>query len=525
MVRVAIRRLMRAHRPLRAHRPALHHHRDGETDACRVVDEKAYSGDSGERSASEMNDHTDPDFRSRALLGGAQGFDEQVRARTRELEIANETLRREANERRRAEEALRINERRMRGQKEAFQAAIDGAPLHDSLGILARMVAEETAGTARTAFYIADRTITCLHPLAGAGDMPESYLKRVDRFPIGHESLACGLATAVGRPVLTRDVLEEPLWTPWVHLAKEYDFRGCWSFPIETRDRKPIGTFALYFREPRAATPHDTALAAIVTQAAAIIISRHRLEQDIVEQTEQLRLRVVERDALLNEVHHRVKNNLQVIGSMLEMQANRVDDPRAHRQFEDACNRVFSIAAIHEVLYRHGSFENIRLGDYARDLAERLTAFYGLGQRVAVNVHDAGITLDLHRATSLGLVLNELISNSCKHGFPEGRNGEIVIRFARCGDRIRVEIVDNGIGFANEPDNGSLGMKLVRTIVAQNLAGTVDWKAENGTRAAIDMPDRSTTTNRSIARRGERALASMTGGPSARAAASPFDDA
>ena len=195
----------------------------------------------------------------------------------------------EAVERAWTEEALRTNEKRMRGQKEAFQAAIDGASLEDSLGILARIVAEETTGEARTAFYIADPDVTCLNPIRGAGDMPESYTKQVEGFAIGKDSLACGLATATGRPVLTRDVFEEPLWNPWVHLAKEYDFRGCWSFPIETRDGKPIGTFAQYFTTAREAGPHDLALADVVTQAAAIIVSRHTEAQERTRAEEALR--------------------------------------------------------------------------------------------------------------------------------------------------------------------------------------------------------------------------------------------
>src|SRR5215218_2266400 len=189
----------------------------------------------------------------------------------------------------RADEALRTNEKRMRGQKEAFQAAINGAPLEDSLGILARIVSEETAGEARTAFYIADPDVTFLDPIRGAGNMPESYTKRVEGFVIGKDSLACGLATATGRPVLTRDVFEEPLWKHWVHLAKEYDFRGCFSFPIETRDGKPIGTFALYFTTAREAGPHDLALADVVTQTAAIIISRHTEAQERARAEEALR--------------------------------------------------------------------------------------------------------------------------------------------------------------------------------------------------------------------------------------------
>jgi PAS domain S-box-containing protein len=88
---------------------------------------------------------------------------------------------------------------------------------------------------------------------------------------------------------LTRDVFEEPLWKPWVHLAKEYDFRGCWSFPIETRDGKPLGTFAQYFTTAREAGPHDLALADVVTQAAAIIISRHTEAQERARAEEALR--------------------------------------------------------------------------------------------------------------------------------------------------------------------------------------------------------------------------------------------
>jgi len=225
-----------------------------------------------------------------------QELERRIEERTRELRQSEETFRALSTGRQRAEEALSINVQRLNGQKEAFQAAVDGAPLQRSLRILARMVTEETAGAARTAFYIANRDVAWLHPIPGAGDMPESYTKQVDRFPIGHESLACGLATAAARPILTRDVFEEPRWKPWVHLAKEFTFRGCWSFPIETRDRRPIGTFAMYFREPREAPPQDLALAEAVTQAAAIIISRHteveersRAEQALRDSEEKYR--------------------------------------------------------------------------------------------------------------------------------------------------------------------------------------------------------------------------------------------
>src|SRR5262249_13689391 len=95
-------------------------------------------------------------------------------------------------------------------------------------------------------------------------------------------SLACGLAVYTGCPVITPDVLNEPLWEPWLWLAKEDDFCGCWSFPVETVGRRVVGTLALYFPTPRQASPQDLEAAAILTRAAAIIISRYLEVQSAV---------------------------------------------------------------------------------------------------------------------------------------------------------------------------------------------------------------------------------------------------
>ena len=277
----------------------------------------------------------------------------------------------------RAEEALRTNEKRMRGQKEAFQAAIDGAPLEDSLAILAGIVTEETAGQARTAFYIADPDVTCLHPIRGAGDMPESYLKQVEGFVIGKDSLACGLATATGRPVLTRDVFEEPLWKPWIHLAKDYDFRGCWSFPIETRDGKPMGTFAQYFTTAREAGPHDLALADVVTQAAAIIISRHTEAQERARAEEALRASEERYRTLVENVADHAIFMLDAEGIITE--------------WTEGARRVKGYSA-EEVLGRHFSMfytpEDVALGEPERLLEQ--AAREGRAEREAWRVRKDG---------------------------------------------------------------------------------------------------------------------------------------
>lgn len=169
------------------------------------------------------------------------------------------------------ERSLRENADWLAAQRNAFQAAMNGAPLATSLGILIRSVVEQSDGCPRGAFYINDGK-GGLHHICG---MPESYAHKVDGFAISPESLACGLAVAKGEPVITPDVLEEPRWERWRWLAQEYDYRGCWSFPIETATGKLVGSFALYFSEPRDPTPHDSERAAKLTQTAAILISYH----------------------------------------------------------------------------------------------------------------------------------------------------------------------------------------------------------------------------------------------------------
>ncbi|WP_439687216.1 protein-glutamate O-methyltransferase [Cupriavidus oxalaticus] len=176
-----------------------------------------------------------------------------------------------------AEHALRDSEislRRSRdwlsAQKEAFQAAMNGAPLEESLRILIATLVNQADDGRRCAFYIAKGDV--LEHVTG---MTDAYAKCVNGFRISPESLACGLAVATGKPVITQDVMEEPRWQPWTWLALQFGYRGCWSFPVETATGNLVGSLAMYFEQPRAPTAVDVELAAAFTQTAAIIISRH----------------------------------------------------------------------------------------------------------------------------------------------------------------------------------------------------------------------------------------------------------
>jgi len=150
-------------------------------------------------------------------------------------------------------------------------APAGNAPLADLLGILVRTAIEYTHGNARAAFYLADGERKTLHHVTG---MPDDYAKFVDGFAIGPESLACGLCVSMQRPVITPDVIAEPRWRPWLWLPRQFDYRACWSFPIEAAGGRMLGSFAMYYKEPTEATSHELDLAAALTRAASTVIAR-----------------------------------------------------------------------------------------------------------------------------------------------------------------------------------------------------------------------------------------------------------
>ncbi len=176
-----------------------------------------------------------------------------------------------------AELALQESQAWLLAQKQAFQAAVNGASIEVSLGVLARTAVEQAGPGSRCGFFLADHARCELRHIVG---MSEDYAQCVNGVPIGPEEPGCGLAVYSNKPVITADALTSVRWESYRWLAKQFGIRGVWSFPIETTEGKVVGTFALYFDAPREATPRDLKFAAVLGQAAGIIISRHQEAED-----------------------------------------------------------------------------------------------------------------------------------------------------------------------------------------------------------------------------------------------------
>ncbi|MCU0545258.1 MAG: PAS domain S-box protein [Oscillatoriaceae cyanobacterium Prado104] len=199
----------------------------------------------------------------------------------------------------------------------------------------------------------------------------------------------------------------------------------------------------------------------------------------------KLKNSLAEKEILLKEIHHRVKNNLCVVASLLELQSHTVTEPQLAKMFEESQNRLYSMALIHEKLYRSSNLAHIDLGEYLEDLVTNLFHSYNVsGNRVQLQVLAEPIALNIETATPCGLIANELVSNTVKHAFPNGKEGTVSVECYQTGDRkIHLLVKDNGVGFPKDLDfrkTNSMGFQVVCTLTEQ-LEGTIELNSENGT--------------------------------------------
>ena len=352
----------------------------------------------------------------------------------------NRTLSREIRERKQAEEALRESEER-------FRSAIINAPyqvmIHAEGGEVLQLSKSWTERTGYT--YEEIPTIY-------------EWAKR-----------------AYGQNELDKDVMED--------INNMYKLRGA--------ERQDDGIRPVIIKSGKTRYwDFSTAPLGVLPDGRHLVISMAIDVTKRKQDEEQIKSSLKEKEILLSEIHHRVKNNMQVITSLLRLQSAKIEDKKYVDVFKDNENRIKSMALIHEKLYQSKDFANIDFNDYIMSIANSLIRGYSVTpDKIKLHTEIDDIRLGLDHSIHCGLIINELVSNSLKYAFPKDEAGTIKVTLRSINDReIELAVNDNGIGIPEEVDIDeaeSLGLQLVRILAEDQLEGEIDLNRDGGTEFKI----------------------------------------
>ncbi|MBU0651887.1 MAG: response regulator [Proteobacteria bacterium] len=223
-------------------------------------------------------------------------------------------------------------------------------------------------------------------------------------------------------------------------------------------------------------------------------VEAHQLAVERKRMEEQLHASLREKELLLSEIHHRVKNNMQVISGLLDLQARSSKNPELMEMFHESQIRIQAMALVHEKLYGSKDFARIDLAGYVRTLSQELFQSYKInpGKMNLIVQADGEVYVDINKAIPCGLILNELISNALQHAFPGDGPGEIKIIIGETKEtEIEIVIRDNGVGLPDDVDihqPRTVGLHLVNGLVKNQIDGQIEVRRDNGTEFRIKFP-------------------------------------
>jgi two-component sensor histidine kinase len=393
-------------------------------------------------------------------------------------------LRRESTERMQAEQALQRRNLELTLINQASQAFSSSLELDQVLVTILEEV-RRLLEVIACSVWLRDPETDDLVCRQATG--PQSDIVRGWRLAMG-EGLV-GWVASSGENLFVPDALTDVRHFTGVDERTEIELRSILSVPLQVKSRV-IGVLQVVDSQPNRFDAADLELVEPLAASAAIAIENAQL-YDQTRQDAEIKA------VLLQEVHHRVKNNLQVISSLLDLQAEAIEDPKAVQAFEESRNRVRSMSLVHERLYRSQDLARIDMVGYIQDQVDGLLTTYDRGGEVTLDVHVDDVSLGIDTAIPCSLIINELVSNAMKHAFPpgwEGTSRQIHIEL-RTHDSGRLELVvhDNGVGLPPDLDvqrSPSLGLQLVY-ILAQQIQGRIDVDRGQGTTFRMTFTDRT----------------------------------
>jgi two-component sensor histidine kinase/DNA-binding NarL/FixJ family response regulator len=246
----------------------------------------------------------------------------------------------------------------------------------------------------------------------------------------------------------------------------------------------------------------DHPLPGLISSAATALDNTRNLTE-LREKEEALQSSLMEKDLLLKEIHHRVKNNLQAIVGLMEAHLGTVQDPKDRQVFLKGQSLAMSISMIHELLYKTDDYTKVDFSQYIRQLVlNSLNLYPDIGNKIQINVEMKEMYLNSDTAVPVSLIINELVSNALIHAFPDDRTGTVTISGRQYKNgKFQLEVVDDGIGLTDtyeDPDKQALGLSLVQSLV-ENLHGSMKVKVNEGTRITLRFKEYFECENQELA--------------------------
>ncbi len=388
-------------------------------------------------------------------------------------------------ERKRTEEALREHATRLEILRKIDSAVLEAQLPQEiaqtTLACLRYLITYEYAGILEFDFNTATAVILSNYSPFGAN------IEHLADIPLADLDLV-----SMRQPTIINDI-ELPAQPPrFLQFINSTGIRSLILMPL-LEQGQAIGLFYIGSLRPNAFSAEYIEMISEVTCSLAVAIRQARLHEALRIQAEKLSSSLQEKEVLLKEVHHRVKNNLQIISSLLNLQSAFIKDEQILEIFRDSQYRVRSMALIHEKLYLSNNLAEINFAEYIYSLVNTIFRTMGMQRRgINVQIQAENILLKIDAAVPCGLIVNELVSNTLKHAFPNGNTGVVQVQLnAGANGHIMLSVADNGVGLPpglNFKETESLGLQLVNSLVRQ-LGGVIDLDQNSGTKFTITFTD------------------------------------
>ncbi|MFH5882681.1 histidine kinase dimerization/phosphoacceptor domain -containing protein [Halalkalibaculum sp. DA3122] len=275
-------------------------------------------------------------------------------------------------------------------------------------------------------------------------------------------------------PFLSNNVEESEVF--WGDLAEDFNTRNILCVPLISKDDEVIGVLqAINRRQNEEFTPHDIPVFQALASHVTVAIERSR-------QIERLHSRLKEKEVMLTETHHRIKNNLSVIAGLIEMELPSVTDADAKEVLQTTYTRIQSMMRVHDLLCEKGLFKDIELGFYLRQLTEQIERTLGdMPKDIAIDLKAENIHISANKALLCGIVLNELLVNIFKHGFKDLDHGKVTVDLYKESEEVNLSISDNGVGLPDDFEvrsSKTIGMWII-DVMLKKLDGNLEFENQD----------------------------------------------